>query len=263
MRALVGIALITTVSAWAAPRTISVTEATDKDGITNIIEEIDTPSSVMNEFERSQWDAPPLGNDILDPIPRPDDFNLPLPIPGPIGGNDTLVLIEQIINLGERIWKFVADNKPVINVKRNYANALPKGVRTSEDLDGWSALQYRSYRMYGKNGFGAKVYDTTYTLTHRFQGNYEGQGQYLENATILPHKVEALWGYTLDMGVEGVGAVNVGTKTAPVGSLVMEMYFKVQTIIKASEFRSVYEFRGDRSDVTTIREDKQPGYIVD
>ncbi len=208
-------------------------------------------------MESSSWDLP-IGNDILDPIPKPDDFNLPLPIPGPIGGNETLVLLEQIVNLGERIWKFISDNKPVINIKRNYANALPKGVRSSEDLDGWSALQYRSYRIYGKNPFGGICYDSTYTLIHRFQGNYDGKGQYLENATILPQKVEALWGYTVEVGVDNVGAVNVGTKADPVGSLIMEMSFKVGTVVKAQEFRSVYEFRGDRSGVSTIREEGPP-----
>jgi hypothetical protein len=266
--------MFSAVTAWAAPRTLSIQKATTPNGITNILEEVDTPVEIEAELNGyANYEDPatpnvpdlpnPAGNDILDPIPRPDDFNLPLPIPGPIGGNETLVILEQIINLGERVWKFIADNKPVINVKRNYANALPKGVRSSEDLDGWSALQYRSYRMHGKNGFGAKVYDVTYTLVHRYQGNYDGQGMYLENATVLPHKVEALWGYTVDVGVDSVGAVNVGSKAAPVGSLVMELYFKVGTVIKASEFRSVYEFRGDRSDVTTIREEKQPGYIVE
>jgi hypothetical protein len=264
MRALVGIAMFTALTSWAAPRTLTIQQGTDADAITSTLEQIETPSEVVNELNRASWDVPNLpGNDILDPIPRPDDFNLPLPIPGPIGGNDTLVLIEQIVNLGERIWKFVADNKPVINVKRNYANALPKGVRSSEDLDGWSPLQYRSYRMNGKNGFGNQVYDVTYTLVHRFQGNYDGQGNYIENATVLPHKVEALWGYGVEVGVDNVGAVNVGTKASPIGGLTMELYFKVGTIIKAKEVRTVYEFRGDRSDVTTIREDKAPGYIVD
>jgi hypothetical protein len=267
MRALVGIALFSSLTAWAAPRTLTINQPIQDNDIINVIEEVETPALVASEldreFDRVSWETPP-GNDILDPIPKPDDFNLPLPIPGPIGGgSETLVILEQIVNLGERIWKFVSDNKPVINIKRNYANALPKGVRSSEDLDAWSALQYRSYRMFGKNAFGAKVYDTTYTLIHRFQGNYDGQGNYIENATVLPHKVEALWGYTVEMGVENVGAVNVGSKTAPIGGLTMEMSFKVGTIVKASEFRAVYEFRGDRSDVTTIREDKQPGYIVD
>ena len=265
MRALVGIAMFSALTAWAAPRTLSINQPITEDGLTTYLEEVATPSDVVRTLENSSWDTP-LGNDILDPlpIPRPDDFNLPLPIPGPIGGgSETLVIIEQIVNIGERIWKFVTDNKPVINVKRNFANALPKGIRSSEELDGWSALQYRSYRMWAKNAFGGVAYDFTYTLTHRFQGNYDGKGLYLENATILPQKVEASWGYTLDVGVDNVGAVNVGTKADPVGSLVMEMSFKVGTALKALEFRKVYEFRGDRSDVTTIRDDKQAGYIVD
>lgn len=255
MRRLIGVVLCAASAAWAAPVTLSTDQEVRLDGITHTLEEVATPSDVAYALDHQEEQAG-TWEDILDPIPQPDDFNLPLPIPGPIGGNETLVLIEQIVNLGERIWKFIADNKPVINVKRAYANALPKGVRSSEDLDGWSPLQYRSFRMHGKNGFNATVYDVTYTLVHRFQGNYNGQGAYIENATVLPHKVEALWGYTVDVGVENVGAVNVGTKEAPVGGLTMELAFRVSTIIKAAEFRSVYEFRGDTDRVTTIREDK-------
>lgn len=234
----------------------------DQETIINYMEEVETPESVIIEYEDSldEMESQELGwqdPDFIDPLdPIPDDFDLPLPIPGPIGGgSQQLVILEQIVNLGERVWKFVERNKPVINVKRAYANALPKGVRSSEDLDGFSPLTYRSFRMKGKNGFGNKVYDTTYTLIHRYGGRYDSKGYYLENCTVLPHKTEALWGYTVDVGVENIGTVNVGTKERPVGSLVMEMAFRVGTIIKTSEFRTVYEFRGDSRGVTTINND--------
>lgn len=72
---------------------------------------------------------------------------------------DPAVIIDQIINLGSKIWKIIEAGKPVVDVKYAYANALPKGVRSSEELDGFSDLQFRSVRHYGKNLYGMVVYD--------------------------------------------------------------------------------------------------------
>ena len=273
MRLLALATLLSASTLWATP-TITVDQPLQIGEITNHLEEIATPPEFFDTWDKMEeqaredaaaqegsWNDPLDPDDFLDPIP--DDFDLPLPIPGPIGGgSQTLVILEQIVNLAERVWKFIADNKPVINVKRSYANALPRGVRSSEELDGFSTLQYRSFRMSAKNGFKQTVYDVTFTLVHRYGGNYNGEGYYLENATVLPHKIEALWGYTVEANVDNVGAVNVGTRDKPVGSLVMEMGFKAGTIIKATEYRAVYEFRGDSNRVTTIANDRGDGQSV-
>jgi hypothetical protein len=158
----------------------------------------------------------------------------------------------DIINKGEKIWKIIQDNKAVLNATSLYANALPKGVEASE-LEGFSDPQFKSYRMYGKNGFGFTVYDVTYTVVHRYNGSYEGKGKYLENVTVLPHKVSALWGYTLNLAVTNVSTVNCGSKADPVGSILLELYFRVSTIMKVSEYRNVFEFRGDLPTVKTIK----------
>lgn len=247
MKALGLVLLFSAATLWATPLTLSVGNSIETDGISHHLEEIETPLELFD----GTWDDP------LDPIPIPEDFDLPLPQPGPIGGgNETLVIIDQIINLGEKVWNFIEKSKPTLNITRAYANALPKGVKTSEELEGFTPLNYRSFRMYGKNGFGSTVYDVTYTLVHRYGGRYENQGAYVEHATVLPHKVSALWGYTVDAGVSNVGAVNVGTREKPVGSVVMECFFRASTILKVSEFRTVYEFRGDSSRVTSINNDK-------
>jgi hypothetical protein len=165
-----------------------------------------------------------------------------------------IVIIEKIINLGQKIWKIIEDNQAVSEVQHKYANALPAGVRGPEELDGFSPMQHRSYRMYGKNWYGMTVYDVTYTLVHRYGGSYQGRGKYLDGVTVLPNHVSTLWGYTLSMGVDNVSTVNVGTRENPVGSIMMQMTFKVGTVIKKSEYRGLYEFRGDSRTVATIED---------
>ena len=167
---------------------------------------------------------------------------------------DTLVIIEQIINLGEKLWNIIESNQAVSEVEHKYANALPAGVRGPEELDEFSPMQHKSYRMHGKNWFGSTVYDVTYTLVHRYGGRYQSKGQYLDGVTVLPNHVSTLWGYKLNMGVEGVSTVNVGTREKPIGSIMMQMTFKVGTVLKKTEYRGLYEFRGDSRTVTALEQ---------
>lgn len=154
-----------------------------------------------------------------------------------------------IINLGKEIWKIIQDNKPVVNIKYDYADALPKGVSGPFELHGFSDLQHESYRMYGTNGFGVTVYDVVFTLVHQYNGQYDGKGRYLSTVTVLPSKVDVLWGYTVNFEVAKVATTNVGTREGPVASIAMEMKFRVSTVIKDHSSSTIYQFRGDSAEV--------------
>lgn len=150
-----------------------------------------------------------------------------------------------IVNIGKKVWAIVEANKPVVNISYDYATALPRGITNAGDLDGFSDLQYRSYRMYGTNGFGMSVYDVTYTLVHQYGGSYEGRGSYLATTAVIPSKVDVLWGYTVGLNVTNVSTLNVGSAAAPVGSAAMELSFKVSTVLKSHTTTTLYQFRGD------------------
>lgn len=192
------------------------------------VEKVSTPSNLGVVFEKPM-------------LHRGDDVT------------ESIVIFDQLINLGKKVWALIESNKPVVNVSYLYANALPKGVRSSEELDQFSELQSTSYRMHGTNLYGITVYDVTYSLVHRFGGSYDGRGKYLENVTVIPSNVEVLWGYTLSYDVEKVSVVNSGTRENPIASILLGTNFKVSTVIKSSESHSLYEFRGDRSEVRAIQ----------
>lgn len=167
----------------------------------------------------------------------------------PSRDGELLVEIEQIINIGKKIWKIIEANQPVLNVKYQYANALPKGIKTSEDLEGFSNLNTRGFHVWGTNLYGVRVYDLEYVAVHRHGGSYQGAGRYVENATVLPQHVEVAWGYTMNYGVTNVSTVNVGTKENPIASLLLETELSVSTVLKKSQSRQVFEFRGDSGQV--------------
>jgi hypothetical protein len=99
--------------------------------------------------------------------------------------------------------------------------------------------------------YGVTVYDVTYTLVHRFGGQYEGRGAYLESVTVLPQHVEVMWGYKLDFFVEKVSAVNIGTRENPVASLALETTLNVSTVLQEMRLKNLHEFRGDSAVVNS------------
>lgn len=163
------------------------------------------------------------------------------------------VVFDQLVNLGKKVWALVENNKPAVNVNYMYANALPKGVRSSEELDSFSELQHVSYRVHGENLYGVTVYDLTYSLVHRYGGSYQGRGKFLENVAVVPSALEVSWGYTVNYNVEKVSVVNTGTRENPVGAVLLETNFKVSTVLKSLETHSVYDFRGDSAQVTAVQ----------
>ncbi|MFM8269701.1 MAG: hypothetical protein ACKN9V_05880 [Pseudomonadota bacterium] len=140
------------------------------------------------------------------------------------------VVVDKIVNLGKKVWTVVENGRPVVKVNSSYANALPAGVR-AEDLENFSSLQFRSFRHYGVNLYGVTVYDVTYTVAHRYGGQFQGRGAYIESATVLPQQVQVLWGYNVKLNVEDVSTVNLGTKENPVASIAMETELTVSTVM--------------------------------
>ena len=161
------------------------------------------------------------------------------------------VVLDQIINMGKKIWDIVKANQPVTNVQFDFANALPKGLTSSAELSNFSDIQSTSVRLWGTNPYGMTVYDVTLTTVHQFGGQYEGKGRYLETVSVIPSNLSVLWGYTVDYKVTSVSALNVGTTLNPVSSLALRAKFKVSTVIQSNETNTVYQFRGDSADVST------------
>jgi len=163
------------------------------------------------------------------------------PAVDPLSG---LLVINAIINAGEKLWNVVENNQAVTNSAGLFASAVPKGSEGME-LEGFSDLQKQSFRAYGKNPFGATVYDVEYTLLHRYSGNVGGKGHFLDQVTVIPTYVKALWGYRVDLAVTASPPTNVGTADDPVGDLLLDLSIKVATLVKSADTHRVFEFRGD------------------
>ena len=175
----------------------------------------------------------------LDPLtPRAGDDG---------GGMDPFVIIDKIINLGQKIWGIVEANKPVVNIQTQYGTATPKGIDHWTQLAGWKPPEGTVYGFSAKNAYGAQVVNVRYQVLRTCGGNYNGKGKYLTAVTIQPLTVDVLWGYKFNLSVEipDSSIANVGTAQDPVAAMQPLVKWTIATVIKSSDGRSQYYLQGD------------------
>jgi hypothetical protein len=176
---------------------------------------------------------------------RPSDLivqdpNLPYP---PDGGIDP----GAIINIGQKIWDIIVANKPVVDVKTQYASAVPSGLTNWLSLSGWKVPEATTYVFSAKNAYGVTVVNVRYVVVRTYGGSYLGKGKYLTGVTISPLQVDVVWGYkfSLSMEVPDSAVVNAGTAADPVAGMDANIKWNIQTPIKESQGQGMYYVQGD------------------
>lgn len=155
------------------------------------------------------------------------------------------VAIDQIINIGKKVWNIVEAGKPVVDLKMDTANALPMGVTCWNDLSGWAVPQSKVYTVNYTNGFGMNVVTFAYRVSFTAKGNVNGAGQYITNATFMPANVRVAWGYNFSANAEVPSVFNQGTKEAPVAGMQMNMKWNVSTPVVSNIMSQSYFVSGD------------------
>jgi len=182
-------------------------------------------------------------------IPKPPTGTGPgtgptTPFPGG-GGDDTLRTIDQIINIGKKIWEIIEKNKPVVDLKNDYATAVPEGITHWSQLERWNAPKTTLYRLAAKNAYGIETVGVTFAVIRTWGGSYKGKGKFLHGVTVEPLKVDVLWGYTLNMNATIPSVVNVGSSEDPIAAMTVKLGWTIKTVIKESQGSGVYFVRGD------------------
>lgn len=174
-------------------------------------------------------EAPPEGG-----VPRPPD----LPDRDPIGW-------DEIVNIGERIWTIIENNRPVVDISTKYATALPEGVKNWDHLAGWKPPAGTIFAFTAKNLYGAEVIALKYQVLRTYGGSYKGKGQYLTGVTVAPLYVKVAWGYHLTLKVEVPVIVNAGTVDNPLAAMQMNLKWDIRTVMKETLGEDVYYLQGD------------------
>ncbi|MCY2926372.1 MAG: hypothetical protein NT031_13215 [Planctomycetota bacterium] len=160
---------------------------------------------------------------------------------------DPLVVVDQIINTSLKIWKVVDDNKPVVDVKTQYASAVPEGITNWAQLSGW--YPPKGSPIYGfsvKNFYGVTVVDISYQVVRTAGGSYKGKGRYLTGVTIEPLMVSVAWGYHVTLSAEVTSVTNADTTGAnPLAGMMLNAKWRIQTSVKDMQGQGVYYVQGD------------------
>lgn len=152
---------------------------------------------------------------------------------------------DQILTIGEQVWKIIEAGKPVVHVKTPLVHALPRGLECWTDLEHWHAPRTQTYEVLYTNGFGMEVVKFRFRLQYTYGGGKGGLGQYLANVSVLPAELNVIWGYTFDTKVEASPAFNLGSKDNPIAGLELNLRWTVSTPVKESVNSTHFFVRGD------------------
>jgi hypothetical protein len=168
----------------------------------------------------------------------------PSDLGGDLGG--AVVILDQVVNLGQKMWKLVEENKPVVDWKEPpRATALPKGLENWTQLQGWQNPQARVYRVAFKNLYGVEVVNFKYRVSFTPGGNLKGKGGYLANVSVVPAELSVAWGYKFNASAEVAEVLNAGTQEAPVAGLEVLVRWQVDTVLKHDRGTGAFFVRGD------------------
>lgn len=159
--------------------------------------------------------------------------------------NEVSVVIDTIVNLGEKVWAIIERGRPVIHNEVQSASAMPKGTKAWNQLAGWQPSKSASYRIKYKNAYGMKVVDFAYRVMFTYGGSYKGQGRYVTGATIIPADLYVAWGFKFNSNVTIPTVVNTGTEQYPVGGIQMNVNWDVSTVINHHQQTSSFFVDGN------------------
>lgn len=195
------------------------------------------------------------GSSTTFPSPNGNNWNQPWNNPQPWNdpwnnnnnNGDTLVVIDKIINLAEKIFTIIERNKPVVDINVNYANAVPQGTNHWTQLQNWKRPMTKTYAFSSKNYFGSEVIRVKYQVTWTYGGDYQGKGKFLTGVTVEPLAVKVLWGYKFSLVAEVPDStiINVGTSEDPIAAMQVNLKWKIATVLKETNGKNVYFIQGD------------------
>lgn len=72
---------------------------------------------------------------------------------------NAIVVLDQIINIGSKLWAIVEKNQATLAAETTTASAVPDGIKSWKDLGGWKDPITRAYEIVYKNLYGVRLRD--------------------------------------------------------------------------------------------------------
>jgi len=174
-------------------------------------------------------------------IPPLDDFN-PLPIGSSL--DQVELILDQIINIGQKIWNIIEKGKPVDSFTSTKASALPANTQHWAQLENWKAPQARVIRVAYKNSFGMEVVRFTYRIILLPGGSVKGVGKYIGYAKVEPVEMSTAYLYTFNAKAEVDAVYNLASHKNPLAGMILNVNWTIETLVKKTTVTHTYTLDG-------------------
>jgi hypothetical protein len=210
------ILLMTSISTFSAE---PITNSSDMLIKSVSVEEVSTPSTVIMD-EVSSFD--------------------------PVGSlNEISLILDGLLGIGKKIWPIIEGGKPVVTTNLAPAVSIIPNIDGKNvvlnDMANWSIPKVKSYRVAFQNYWGNDVVAFTYTVIFQHGGSYNNVGKYVTTLKVIPSDIYTSWGFNFNVTSELVGISNVGSKESPIASGVVQVSYKVTSVLNdVSRAQSFY-----------------------
>lgn len=144
-----------------------------------------------------------------------------------------IMVTDQLIALGKKIWAIIEAGKPVITTNMSKPiSVLPKqddGTFAFSDMANWSMPAVKSYRVSYKNGWNSEVIGFTYTVYFQHSGTYNDVGAYITSLNVEASEIYVAWGFKFDATSALVGIANMGSSADPIASATVSIAYKASS----------------------------------
>lgn len=200
-----------------------------------------------SEAKAHRADAAPLESHVdveaLTPVGPAEKLELPA---GVVVADDPDPSISDIVRIGEEVWKIVEDNKGVINYDTDYTGAIPRAAAKDPFvMSGWKNQDFTGWRWQLVNGYNSTVVDLQWGFKANSNGQYKGQGHFLNDVQVVLSDIYAAWGFTVDVKAAAGDPYNMGTVGAPIAAQELQVTMEVTTALDQRVQNCRVRFFGD------------------
>ena len=162
---------------------------------------------------------------------------------------EIIATADSVVALGEKIYTLVQKGKPTSQTSYASINVLPKDPLTKQavdpfDLEGDAEPVRKKYAIYQNDFYGREIARIEFLLHFTPKRSYEGKGQYIQNAVIIPLKVNASYGWDVSATMEVTGISTKGKKTNPIATATLSLRYKITSVFSETNEAAVFDIDG-------------------
>lgn len=154
------------------------------------------------------------------------------------------LIVDKVINIGQKIWNVVEKGKPVANYANLKATALPANTTRWDQLESWQAPRSKVVSVVYKNVYGIEVVRFTYRIILLYGGSVNGVGKYIGYASVEPIEMTTAYMYTFNAKASIETVFNLGTSQNPLAGMILNINWTVETVLKKTTTTHTHNLDG-------------------